>query len=75
MNAWEDERDRLEAEVNRWHAEAALQSAALSRSITFTCHHCGEYFDEPMRAFADSPAEIVLAPTLCSDCGHGDDDD
>lgn len=43
-------------------------------AITFTCHHCGEFFDEPMEAFIATASAAVLAPTLCKDCGHGDDD-
>jgi hypothetical protein len=43
-------------------------------AITFTCHHCGEFFDEPMDAFVATASVTVLAPTLCKDCGHGEDD-
>jgi hypothetical protein len=42
--------------------------------ITFTCHECGEYFDESVQKFLDEPGESVLAPTLCVDCGHGEED-
>lgn len=43
-------------------------------AITFTCHHCGEFFDEPMEAFIATASVMVLAPTLCKDCGHGEED-
>lgn len=43
-------------------------------AITFTCHHCGDFFDEPMEAFIATAAVAVLAPTLCPDCGHGAED-
>lgn len=33
MPEWEDERDRLEAEVNRWHAEAVHEQMKSTRLI------------------------------------------
>lgn len=42
--------------------------------IMFVCADCGEVFEEPVQAFIDVATEAVMAPALCKDCGHGDDD-
>lgn len=49
--------------------EEDIQPAA----IRFTCHHCGDFFDEPIEPFIATASVAVLAPTLCVDCGHGEE--
>ncbi len=54
-------RDAAEREIQRLRATA----------ITFTCYECGEFFDEPIQSFLSESGALVLAPTLCADCGEG----
>lgn len=63
--------DNLKADLT---AEIERLTTLLDQSITFTCVECGEFFDEPIRAFVDAPASLRLAPTLCQGCGHEEDD-
>ena len=44
----------------------------MATMITFTCTECSEMFEEPVQAFVDAPGEEIMAPALCTDCGHGD---
>lgn len=57
-----------------YEAGKSVDGRVTPTTITFTCHHCGEYFDEPMEAFIATASVTVLAPTLCKDCGHGGED-
>jgi hypothetical protein len=68
---WQAQHATCQAAVDtvKAHYEAVLQ-----QQITFTCAECGEYFDEPISAFAGASDGVVLAPTLCEECGHGAED-
>ncbi len=46
----------------------------MARLIRFYCSGCSEEFSEPVQAFVDAPGDEILAPALCSDCGHGAED-
>ena len=47
----------------------------MAQTITFVCADCSEMFEEPVQVFVDDSRETVLAPALCRECGHGDNDD
>ena len=47
----------------------------MATTIIFTCSGCSEEFSESVQAFVDAPRDEALAPALCRNCGHGDDDD
>lgn len=55
-------------------AGRSLESQPEPTAITFTCHHCGDFFDEPIALFLATDSKAVLAPTLCKECGHGGED-
>ncbi len=46
----------------------------MAKRIIFACGDCSEPFTVDVDAFIAEPADEVLAPVLCEDCGHGAED-
>lgn len=47
----------------------------MAERISFICANCSEDFEEPVQTFIDDPREIMMAPALCKECSHGNEDE